>query len=39
VGRTHYKGYNWLSAMNGYTGHRYNTRRISAGAPSRYLQF
>ena len=33
------KEYNWLSAMNGYTGHRYNTRRISASAPSRYLQF
>lgn len=31
--------YNWLSSMNGYTGHRYNTRRISATAPSRYLQF
>jgi surface antigen len=31
--------YNWLDAMNGYTGHRYSTRRISAGAPSRYLQF
>jgi surface antigen len=31
--------YNWLSSYNGYVGHRYNTRRISAGAPSRYLQF
>lgn len=31
--------YNWLSSMNGYTAHRYNTRRISATAPSRYLQF
>ncbi|TKA08884.1 CHAP domain-containing protein [Actinacidiphila oryziradicis] len=31
--------YNWLSSYNGYTGHRYNTRRISVGAPSRYLQF
>jgi len=31
--------YNWLSSSNGYTGHSYNTRRIPAGAPSRYLQF
>lgn len=31
--------YNWLSASNNYTGHRYNTRRISQTAPSRYLQF
>lgn len=31
--------YNWLSAANGNTGHRYNTRRIPATDPSRYLQF
>lgn len=31
--------YNWLSSANNYTGHRYNTRRISASEPSRYLQF
>jgi surface antigen len=31
--------YNWLSASNNYTGHRYNTRRISISDPSRYLQF
>ena len=31
--------YNWYSAMNNYTGHRYNTRRISASDPSRYLKF
>ncbi len=31
--------YNWLSQTNGYTGHRYNTRRIPVGDPSRYLQF
>jgi surface antigen len=31
--------YNWLSAANSYTGHRYNTRRIAQTQPSRYLQF
>ncbi len=31
--------YNWLSAANNYTGHRYNTRQISASTPSRYLKF
>ncbi len=31
--------YNWYSAANNYTGHRYNTRRIAATDPSRYLQF
>ncbi len=31
--------YNWKSAANGYTGHRYNTRRIPQTDPSRYLQF
>jgi len=31
--------YNWLSAANNYTGHRYNTRQITASTPSRYLKF
>jgi surface antigen len=31
--------YNWTSPYNNYTGHRYNTRRVSVGTPSRYLQF
>jgi surface antigen len=31
--------YNWLSASNNYTAHRYNTRQISASTPSRYLKF
>lgn len=31
--------YNWTAPMNNYTLHMYDTRRISASAPSRYLQF
>ena len=31
--------YNWLDSYDNYTGHRYNTRRISVADPSRYLRF
>jgi surface antigen len=31
--------YNWLTAADDYTGHRYESRRIPATDPSDYLQF